>query len=402
MKNTGENVVRIEAEALRALADRIGGPMAEAFQRAVELLFSCVGRVVVTGMGKSGLIARKIAATLSSTGTPALYLHPVEALHGDLGMVVRGDVVLALSASGETEEILALLATIKRLRVPLIAMTGDEIWDVPLSKTAKGGTDSSVRSGRENPHLSRKGRARNGAPGGETNSRSLDSDSSRESAGRILARDDRAVSEHGADREAKGKSRRSTLAAAADVALDCSIAQEACALGLAPTASTTTMLALGDALAVTLSERRGFKEEDFANLHPGGKLGKRLARVESLMHTGEALPRVSAATKMPDVIYEMSRKKLGVTAVVKGEKLVGIVSDGDLRRLLEKRGKDVMDLTAGEAMTRDPKTISGGEFAATALALMEEKKITSLMVVDGSGKLEGIVHLHDLWSTEMI
>jgi arabinose-5-phosphate isomerase len=162
------------------------------------------------------------------------------------------------------------------------------------------------------------------------------------------------------------------------------------------------MLALGDALAVTLSERRGFKEEDFANLHPGGKLGKRLARVESLMHVGEALPRVAPQTKMPDVIYEMSRKKLGVTAVVEGERLVGIISDGDLRRLLEKRGKDVMDLTAGEAMTLTPKTIKAGEFAATALALMEEKKITSLMVVDGGGKLEGIVHLHDLWTTELV
>jgi arabinose-5-phosphate isomerase len=383
MKNTGENVVRIEAEALRALADRIGGPMAEAFQRAVELLFCCAGRVVVTGMGKSGLIARKIAATLSSTGTPALYLHPVEALHGDLGMVVRGDVVLALSASGETEEILALLATIKRLRVPLLAMTGDEIRgdaqvrEPRASKSDQGGAAFSVRSGKENPNFSLKGRAKNGAPGKQQKSKA-------------------------ADRSVRSTRATSTLAAAADVALDCSIAQEACALGLAPTASTTTMLALGDALAVTLSERRGFKEEDFANLHPGGKLGKRLARVQSLMHTGEALPRVTPATKMPDVIYEMSRKKLGVTAVVEGEKLVGIVSDGDLRRLLEKRGKDVMDLTAGEAMTRDPKTISGGEFAATALALMEEKKITSLMVVDGRGKLEGIVHLHDLWSTEMI
>jgi arabinose-5-phosphate isomerase len=298
-------------------------------------------------MGKSGLIARKIAATLSSTGTPALYMHPVEALHGDLGMVVRGDVVLALSASGETEEILALLATIKRLRVPLIAMTGDEICGNSRPARAKSKSKSKT-----------------------------------------------------ADKSVRYTF--STLAAAAEVALDCSIAQEACALGLAPTASTTTMLALGDALAVTLSERRGFKEEDFANLHPGGKLGKRLARVESLMHTGEALPRVSLSTKMLDVIYEMSRKKLGVTAVVEGHKLVGIVSDGDLRRLLEKRGKDVMDLTAGEAMTRDPKTISAGEFAATALALMEEKKITSLMVVDESGRLEGIVHLHDLWSTELV
>jgi arabinose-5-phosphate isomerase len=334
MKNIGENVVRIEAEALLALADRIAGPMADNFQRAVELMFCCAGRVVVTGMGKSGLIARKIAATLSSTGTPALYLHPVEALHGDLGMVVRGDVVLALSASGETEEILALLPTIKRLRVPLIAMTGDRI---------------------------RAGKAGQGA-----------------------------------------RSTQSTLASAADVALDCSIAEEACSLGLAPTASTTTMLALGDALAVTLSEKRGFKEEDFANLHPGGKLGKRLARVETLMHYGDALPCIGPAAKMPDVIYEMSRKKLGVTAVVDDQKLVGIISDGDLRRLLEKRGKDVLDLTAEEAMTKNPRTIGSGEFAATALALMEEKKITSLMVVDGAGKLEGIVHLHDLWSTELV
>ena len=344
MKNTGENVVRIEAAALAALADRIAGPMEASFKRAVELMFCCAGRVVVTGMGKSGLIARKIAATLSSTGSPALYLHPVEALHGDLGMVVRGDVVLALSASGETEEILALLATIKRLQVPLITMTGDELcsdrrspYSQP-SKSTKGGASTSI----------------------------------------------------------------STLAAAADVALDCSIAQEACALGLAPTASTTTMLALGDALAVTLSERRGFKEEDFANLHPGGKLGKRLARVESLMHTGDALPCVAPSTRMPDVIYEMSRKKLGVTAVIEGKRLVGIISDGDLRRLLEKRGKDVMDLTAGEAMTKSPKTISAEQFAASAIALMEEKKITSLMVVDEAGCLKGIVHLHDLWGTDII
>jgi arabinose-5-phosphate isomerase len=186
------------------------------------------------------------------------------------------------------------------------------------------------------------------------------------------------------------------------VVLDCSIAEEACWLGLAPTASTTTMLALGDALAVTLSERRGFKEEDFANLHPGGKLGQRLARVESLMHTGDALPCVAPDTKMPDVIYEMSRKKLGVAAVVEHEKLSGIISDGDLRRLLEKRGKDVLDLAASEAMTRNPVTIAAGALAATALVLMEEKKITSLMVVDGNGKLQGIVHLHDLWGTEMV
>jgi len=194
----------------------------------------------------------------------------------------------------------------------------------------------------------------------------------------------------------------STLAEAAEVALDCSVDKEACSLGLAPTASTTTMLALGDALAVSLSERRGFKEEDFANLHPGGKLGKKLARVEALMHNGDAVPRVSPATRMPDVIYEMSRKKLGMTTVVEDGKLLGVISDGDLRRLLERRGKDALDLTAGECMTRDPKTISPQEFAATALALMEEKKITSLVVVDGDRHLQGVVHLHDLWGTEML
>lgn len=360
MKPTGESVVRIEAEALRALADRIAGPMAAAFAKAVDLMFCCGGRVVVTGMGKSGLIARKIAATLSSTGTPALYLHPVEALHGDLGMVVPGDVVLALSASGETEEILALLATIKRLQVPLISMTGDEMCEPPRG-TGKNVEGSFARAESQDPHT---------------------------------------VSPRTQGK--RGAASISTLAMAAEVALDCSVAQEACSLGLAPTASTTTMLALGDALAVTLSERRGFKEEDFANLHPGGKLGKRLARVESLMHTGEAIPRIAPATKMLDVIYEMSRKKLGVTAVVEGDRLVGVISDGDLRRLLEKRGKDVMDLIAAEAMTRDPKTIAAEEFAASAIAIMEEKKITSLMVVDEAGNLQGIVHLHDLWGTEMM
>jgi arabinose-5-phosphate isomerase len=339
MKHIGENVVRIEAEALRALADRVAGPMAEAFNAAVELIYSCAGRVVVTGMGKSGIIARKIAATLSSTGTPSLFMHPVDAVHGDLGMVVRGDLVLALSASGETEEILRLLATIKRLQVPMISMTGDAVFE----KNAGEGA-----------------------------------------------------------RATPATQKLSTLAAAADVALDCSVAKEACGLGLAPTASTTAMLALGDALAMALAEKRGFQEEDFANLHPGGKLGKRLARVESLMHSGEALPRVTPQTKMPDVIYEMSRKKLGVTTVVDGEKLVGVISDGDLRRLLEKRGKDVLDLSAGDCMTKNPRTITGQEFAATALALMEEKKITSLIVIDKDRTLRGIVHLHDLWGTEMM
>src|SRR5919108_229088 len=275
----GENVVRIEADALRALADRLAGPMADNFENALELLNSCAGRVVVTGMGKSGIIGRKIAATLSSTGTPAIFLHPVDAVHGDLGMLVRGDVVLALSASGETEEILRLLATIKRLGLQLIAFTCDETVDSP-------------------------------------------------------------------PKAAVANDKLSTLAQSADVALDCSVAKEACSLGLAPTASTTTMLALGDALAMALAERRGFKEEDFADLHPGGKLGKKLARVSSLMHSGDALPKVLPETRMTDVIYEMSRKGLGVTTVVRGEKLGGVISDGDLRRLVERRGKEIVDVQA--------------------------------------------------------
>ena len=237
MKHVGENVVRIEADALRALADRIAGPMAAAFDRAVDLIHACTGRIVVTGMGKSGIIARKIAATLSSTGTPALFMHPVDAVHGDLGMVVRGDVVLALSASGETEEILRLLATLKRLQVPLISMTGDAVFE--SSEKPAGGSPATTRA----------------------------------------------------------EKNISTLAAAADVALDCSVAQEACGLGLAPTASTTAMLALGDGLAMALAEKRGFKEEDFANLHPGGKLGKRLAKVESLMHTGRGRTSGHAANQ---------------------------------------------------------------------------------------------------------
>ncbi len=351
MKNTGENVVRIEAEALRALADRLAGSMEPAFERALDLLFRCQGRVVATGMGKSGIIARKIAATLSSTGSPALYLHPVEALHGDLGMIVRGDVVLALSSSGETEEILALVATIKRLQVPLIAMTCDEIVE---SKSLHSSLPTQSASGDPNDDNSNK------------------------------------------------KRKFSTLAAAADVALDCSISQEACSLGLAPTASTTTMLALGDALAVALSAKRGFKEEDFANLHPGGKLGKRLARVETLMHWGDAVPRVTPRTKMSEVIYEMSRKKLGMATVVEDERLVGVISDGDLRRLLEQQGKDALDLRAQDCMTRSPKTIGPEEFAAAALARMEETKITSLVVVDKERRVRGVVHLHDLWGTEMM
>lgn len=327
MKSTGSNVVRIEAEALRELAERIAGPMGQDFERAVDCLYSCGGRVVVTGMGKSGLIGRKVAATLSSTGTPALYLHPAEAVHGDLGMLVRGDVVLALSSSGETEEILQLLVTIRRIGSKLISITGDRLYS--------------------------------------------------------------------------NANKRSTLAQAADIALDCSIDQEACSLGLAPTASTTAMLALGDALAVALSEKRGFKEEDFAHLHPGGKLGKKLARVSQLMHSGDAVPRVSQTTKMADVIYEMSRKGLGITTVVENNKLLGVISDGDLRRLLEKR-KDVLSLTAGDCLTASPKTIQPDEFAMTALNIMEQKKITSLVVTSADGTVEGIIHLHDLWGTQMV
>ena len=331
MKNIAENVVRIEAEALLALADRIAGPMAADFESAIELMYACTGRVVVTGMGKSGLIARKVAATLSSTGTPALYLHPAEAMHGDLGMIVRGDVVLAMSASGETDEILRLLATVKRLGVQLITVTCEDFH-------------------------------------------------SPSAAGR----------------------RRSTLAQAAEVALDCSVTGEACSFGLAPTASTTTMLALGDALAVALSQKRGFKEEDFANLHPGGKLGKRLTRVSALMHSGESLPTVAPSTPIGQIIYEMSRKGLGMTTVVEDGRLVGIISDGDLRRLLEHHGKELFDLTASQCMTQQPKTIDPDSYAIAALDIMEQKKITSLPVVDASGQLLGVLHLHDLWGTQMV
>src|SRR5271157_972485 len=398
MRNIGENVVRIEAEALRALAERIGGPMAGAFGRAVELMFSCAGRVVVTGMGKSGLIARKIAATLSSTGTPALYLHPVEALHGDLGMVVRGDVVLALSASGETEEILQLLATIKRLQVPLITMTGDEICGASVARALPSASSGQAPPATADSGKGSKGRGKSAARV-QVDRVELKSKAAGKARPELAEGSARSTPPSSAP---AGSAQISTLASAADVALDCSIAQEACSLGLAPTASTTTMLALGDALAVTLSERRGFKEEDFANLHPGGKLGKRLARVESLMHSGNAVPSVSPSTHMTEVIYEMSRKGLGMTTVVEGEKLVGLISDGDLRRLLEHHGKQVFDLTAGECMTRSPKVVGPEIFAIAALDIMERKKITSLPVIDDAGRLLGVLHLHDLWGTQML
>ncbi len=309
-------VLRTEAEAIARLIDRLD----RSFERAVELLAATKGRVIVTGMGKSGLVAQKIAATFSSTGTPSFFLHPAEAIHGDLGMLVAGDTVVALSYSGETEEILRLLDRIKRLGIPLISMTGN------------------------------------------------------------------------AD---------STLAQASDVVLDVSIEKEACLLNLAPTASTTASLAMGDALAIALQERKGFQEEDFAELHPGGEMGRRLRRVEHLMHTGEQAPVVRLETPMAKVVEEMSRKGFGMTTVVEdGRKLAGIITDGDLRRLLQTKG-NWKELTAGECMSRTPMTIGRRELAARALNLMESCKITSLPVVDAEGQLEGLLHLHDLWTTQL-
>jgi arabinose-5-phosphate isomerase len=321
---TPADLVRTEAAALEALAARLEGPMAEPFTRAVELILRCGderGRVVVTGMGKSGIIAQKIAATLSSTGSPALFLHPAEAVHGDLGVLLPGDVVVALSASGETEEILRLLAMLKRKGDALVSFCC-------------------------NLH--------------------------------------------------------STLALASDVALDCGVEREACGLNLAPTASTTTMLALGDALAIAVSLRKGFRAEDFAELHPGGKLGKRLAKVRDLMHSGDAVPVVAPTTPMTDVIFEMSSKKLGMATVQDKGRLRGVISDGDLRRLLEREGGAALSRTAGEAMNASPRTIAASELAATALAILEERKITSLVVVDANQTVEGVLHLHDLWGVELI
>jgi arabinose-5-phosphate isomerase len=314
---TARRVLRIEAEAIRGVLERLDAR----FEQAVELLFQCKGRVVVTGMGKSGLIGRKIAATFASTGTPSLFLHPAEALHGDLGMLVRDDVLLAISYGGETEEIVALLETVRRLNVRMVTLTGNL---------------------------------------------------------------------------------RSTLAAASDAVLDISVQEEACSLNLAPTASTTVTLAIGDALAIALLDRRGFGPGDFAALHPGGRLGKRLMRVENLMHTGEDIPRVTVATRMPDVIYEMSRKGLGMTTVVEdSDRLVGIVTDGDLRRLMQQRKDNTFELTASECMTRNPVTIGPNELASMALNLMERRKITSLVVVDSEKRVQGVVHVHDLWTLEL-
>ncbi len=311
-------MLEIESEAIRNLIPRLDG----SFDRAVETFFRCTGRVVVTGMGKSGLIGLKISATLSSTGTPSLFLHPAEATHGDLGRIVKGDAVLALSSSGETEELLALVPWVKRLGSPLVVFSG-------------------------NP--------------------------------------------------------RSALAAAADVHLDVSIRTEACPLGLAPTASTTAALAMGDALSMTLLERRGFTVEDFAVLHPGGRLGKKLLRVEDLMHEGDEVPRVGADSLMKDVLFEMTRKRLGLTTVTDPDgRLLGLISDGDLRRQMERHGYTLLDRTAAECMTLKPVLIGRGELATRALDLMENRKITALLVTDPEGRIEGVLHLHDLWKTEMI
>jgi len=316
---SARRVLRIEAQALNDLLGRLDS----SFDRAVELLLSCKGRVVVTGMGKSGLIGRKISATLSSTGTPSIFLHPAEALHGDLGMLARGDSLLAISYGGETLEILNLLEALKRLEMQIVTLTG-------------------------NP--------------------------------------------------------KSTLAGASDVVLDVSVKEEACSLNLAPTASTTVAMALGDALAIALLERRGFKSDDFAALHPAGRLGQKLLRVEHLMHSGSALPRVSPDTPMPATFHEMSAKKLGMTTVTGlGGELLGILTDGDLRRLMEKHGGATLSMTAGDCMVRTPQTIGPDLLASEALNLMEKKKITSVVVVDPvSKKVLGVVHLHDLWTLQLI
>ena len=311
-------VLRIEADAIIGLIDRLNGD----FERAVDLLFECRGRVIVTGMGKSGIISRKMAATFSSTGTPSFFLHPAEAIHGDLGAIREDDIVVALSHSGETEELIRLLESIRRIGAKLIAITG--------------------------------------SPG-------------------------------------------STLGRAADVTLDCSIAEEACPMNLVPTASTTASLALGDALAMTLLVRKGFREEQFAAFHPGGKLGRKLMSVESVMHGGDAAPTVPMRAAMPDVIHQMSSKRLGMTCVVDPDgRLAGVFTDGDLRRLMVARPPSaVLGLTAGEAMTPKPLTISRAMLAVEALRIMETHKITSVVVVDADRRVEGVVHLHDLWRTQM-
>ena len=315
---TARKVLETEADAIRDLIPKIGA----SFDEAVEMLLGCAGRVVATGMGKSGFIAQKLSATLSSTGTPSLFLHPAEAIHGDLGRIVKGDVVIAISYSGETDEIVALLPTLKRIGVPVISLTG-----------------------------------------------------------RI----------------------DSAIALASEIHLDVSIREEACPLRLAPTASTTAALAMGDALAMVLAERRGFTVEEFADRHPGGRLGRKLLRVEDMMHKGDDTPRVGPKTQLTDVLFEMTRKRLGMTTVVDPNGiLLGVISDGDLRRLMERFGAEALGLPADQGMTRTPQTISPREVATRALDLMETNKITALVVIDDKRHVEGVIHLHDLWKTEMV
>jgi arabinose-5-phosphate isomerase len=310
-------VLQTEAAAVLALVDRVD----ERFAQAVTLILECKGRVIVTGMGKSGIVCRKIAATLASTGTPAFFLHPAEAVHGDLGVIQADDVVIAMSYSGETEELTKVLETLKRIRAPLVALTGDLT---------------------------------------------------------------------------------SSLAQSANVALDCSVSEEACPMNLVPTASTTAALAMGDALAMTVLVAKGFKPEDFASLHPGGRLGKKLRRVEQMMTSGDGLPVVQLHTAMRDVIYEMSRKKLGMTTVLeKDGRLAGIITDGDLRRKMAST-PNILDLSARDVMTVNPVVIAQSTLAVEALALMEQRKITSIVVIDGDRRVSGVVHLHDLWRTGMV
>jgi arabinose-5-phosphate isomerase len=317
-QETARRVLEIEAQALLDLRSRLDA----SFDKAVELLLNCTGRVVVSGMGKSGLVGRKISATLSSTGTPSFFLHPAEALHGDLGMLARGDALLAISYGGETAELLNLLETLNRLQVPIVTITGNK---------------------------------------------------------------------------------KSTLAEASQAVLDASVKEEACSLNLAPTASTTVAMALGDALAVCLLNRRGFRPDDFAALHPAGRLGRKLLRVEHFMHSGEAMPSVQPKTPMPAVFHEMSAKKLGMTTVLTPDgKLAGILTDGDLRRLMEKHGGAALAMTAGDCMVKTPQTIGPKLLASEALNLMERRKITSVVVVDEAQRVVGVVHLHDLWSLELI
>ncbi len=309
-------VLQTEAAAILELVERIDGK----FDKAIRLLMNCRGRVIVTGMGKSGIICRKISATLSSTGTPAFFLHPAEAIHGDLGVIQSTDVVIALSYSGETEEILRLLETIKRLGASLIALTGEP---------------------------------------------------------------------------------DSTLGKSATVTLNCQVSEEACPLNLVPTASTTAALALGDSLAMALLVAKGFRQEDFANLHPGGNLGKRLMRVEQLMKRDPDTPKVYADMPVSEVINEISKKGLGMTCVIDNEnKLLGIITDGDLRRHMAT-SKNILSLTAGEIMTTKPLTVDPDGLAVEALKAMEDRKITALVVTKPGAYVEGVIHIHDLWRTEM-